>query len=71
MLKHTAWSNTGSDTLTRDPTRSKSLTRWPSDPWPGSISWFTGRACMDTGVVLDTRRPVDTGSMCIDLYYSM
>jgi len=34
MLRLKTGLNTGSDTLTRDPTRPKSLTRWPDDPWP-------------------------------------
>jgi len=34
MLKLKTGSNTGSDTLTRDPTR-PGQSRWPDDPWPG------------------------------------
>jgi len=36
MLKLKTGSNTASDTLTRDPTRSKSMTRWPVTRRPGS-----------------------------------
>jgi len=32
-----AGSNTGSDSLTRDPTR-PGQSRWPGNPWPGSTS---------------------------------
>ena len=41
LLRLKTGSNTGSDTLTRDPTRPKSLTRWPVTRRPGSISeWW-------------------------------